>query len=104
MTLPAKIKRELKQLAHHLHPVIIIGQHGLTPAVIAETEIALKAHELIKVKINGHERDDRKQMAIELCAATQAELLQAIGGMLVLYRENPEEKAAAPVKKSSKKK
>lgn len=99
--LSAKIKRELKQQAHHLHPVIIIGQHGLTPAVIAETEHALKTHELIKVKINNHEREERAQMSAELRAATQAELVQSIGNIAILYRANPEQHPKSTTKKRS---
>jgi len=90
MPISSQKKRELKQKAHHLHPVIIIGHHGLTPAVIAETDNALKTHELIKVKIN-YERDERAEIAKELCIATEAELVQSIGSMVILYRENPEE-------------
>ncbi len=103
--LSGKAKRELKQQAHHLHPVIIMGQHGLTPAVIAETEIALNAHELIKVKINGQDRDERKEITTALCEATQSELVQSIGNMAIIYRVNPDKKAKItisnkPVKKS----
>lgn len=110
--LSGKAKRELKQQAHHLRPVIIIGQHGLTPAVSAETEIALKTHELIKVKINGHEKTERIEITKGLCEATGAELLQSIGGMAIIYRANPEKKKASvparlgkkPTKKPLKKK
>lgn len=102
--LSGKAKRELKQQAHHLHPVIIMGQHGLTPAVIAETEIALNAHELIKVKINGQDRDERKEITTALCEATHSELVQSIGNMAIIYRVNPDKKAkvVAPTQKKTR--
>lgn len=83
-------KRALKAKAHHLKPVILLGAKGLTEAVIAETNIALLAHELIKVKINGAEKEDRIEMAHELSEQLQAELVQMIGHTVILYRKNEE--------------
>ena len=77
----------LRARAHHLNPVVMVGQHGLTEAVIRETETALRAHELIKVRVLGDERDERLLIGEELCAATGAQLVQHIGKLLVLYRE-----------------
>lgn len=79
-------KRELKAKAHQLKPVVIIGQHGVTEAVINETDIALKAHELIKIKDNSGERSDRKALAAQLCQQLNAECVQIIGKTIVLYR------------------
>ncbi|MDR3502309.1 MAG: ribosome assembly RNA-binding protein YhbY [Legionella sp.] len=81
-------KRSLKAQAHHLKPVVLIGAKGLTEAVAAETEVALLAHELIKVKINGAEREDRILMANELCQQLSAELVQLIGNTAIIYRKN----------------
>lgn len=81
-------KQALKAKAHHLNPVILIGAKGITTNVIEETDIALQTHELIKVKINGFERDDRKLMINELSQATQAEIVQVIGKIAVIYRKN----------------
>jgi RNA-binding protein len=80
-------KQALKAKAHHLKPVVLLGAKGLTEAVVAETDVALQAHELIKVKINGAEKEDRIVMAEELCAELQAELVQMIGNTLVIYRK-----------------
>lgn len=82
-------KKKLKALAHPLNPVIMIGQAGLSDAVIKETNIALDVHELIKVKIRA-ERDDRREIAQQISAATGAELIQSIGQIVVLYRKNPD--------------
>ncbi|MFC3908932.1 ribosome assembly RNA-binding protein YhbY [Legionella dresdenensis] len=86
----SEFRKELKARAHHLKPVVLLGAKGLTQAVIEETDVALNAHELIKVKINGAERDDRRQMAIELCEQLAAELVQTIGNTIVVYRKKPE--------------
>ena len=81
-------KKKLKAQAHGLKPVIMVGQAGLTEAVLAETEIALNTHELIKVKIRA-ERDERKQISEKICAETGAKLVQSIGQIAVIYRLNP---------------
>lgn len=85
-------KQSLKAQAHHLKPVILLGAKGLTEAVVAETNIALLAHELIKVKINGAEREDRIIMANDLCQQLQAELVQMIGNTIIIYRKNEDKK------------
>lgn len=81
-------KKALKAKAHHLKPVVLLGNKGLTEAVIAETEIALLSHELIKVKINGAEKEDRVQITAELCEKLKAELVQMIGNTVIIYRKN----------------
>jgi RNA-binding protein len=98
-------KKRLRAEAHSHKPVIMIGQAGLTPAVLAEIEIALDCHELLKVRIRA-ERENRKTISGEIIAATGAELIQMIGQIAVLYRPNPEKriKKETPVKKSKPKK
>ncbi|MCB1747178.1 MAG: YhbY family RNA-binding protein [Gammaproteobacteria bacterium] len=83
-------KRKLKQSAHHLKPVVLVGQHGLTAAVMAEIDRALTDHELIKVHFRGMERDERGQEIARAAAALAADVVSTIGGMAVLYRENPD--------------
>jgi RNA-binding protein len=82
-------KKKLKAQAHSLKPVIMIGQSGLTAAVLAELELALNTHELIKVRIRA-EREDRKLISEKICADTGAELIQSIGQIAVIYRLNPD--------------
>lgn len=82
-------KKQLKAKAHALKPVVMIGQAGLTVAVLAEIEIALNCHELIKVKIR-QERDERKLICAQIISNTDAELIQSIGQIGVFYRLNPD--------------
>ena len=89
-------RRALCARAHHLHPVIMIGDAGLTPAVLKEIDIALKSHELIKVRVLGDDRERRKGMVGEICTALDAGPVQHIGKILVIFRPRPEEAAPAP--------
>ena len=84
------IRQALKAKAHHLKPVVLMGAKGLTPAVVAETHLALLSHELIKVQSNGAEKIERQAIAADLCQQLQADLVQMIGSTAILYRENTE--------------
>jgi RNA-binding protein len=83
-------RKALKARAHKLEPVVIIGNKGLTAEVVKEVEVALKAHELIKVRAPGIERADREEAMRALCERTQAEAVQTIGKVFVLYRKRDE--------------
>jgi RNA-binding protein len=82
-------RQALKARAHGLRPAVLVGAGGLTPPVVAEVDRALKAHELIKLRVAGEGRDARERLLGELCAATGASPVQHIGKMLVIYREEP---------------
>lgn len=84
------MKNILKAQAHNLNPVIIIGSKGLTKAVIDETNSTLDAHELIKVKINGADKELRKTIATTLCNNLQASFIQLIGNIAIIYRKKEE--------------
>jgi len=92
--LPA-FRRALRARAHHLHPVVSIGHHGLTPAVLHEADTALTAHELIKVRVFADDRDERDALLARLCNALDCAPVQQIGKLLVLWRPRPKE-AEAP--------
>ena len=81
-------RQELKAKAHHLNPVVLLGAKGLTSAVIDETNIALGAHELIKIKINGAAKAERKAIADDICLQLKADLVQLIGNIAIIYRKN----------------
>lgn len=85
---PAR-RRELKARAHALDPVVLIGSGALSTTVIAEIDRSLKAHDLIKVRVNAA-RTERDAVFQEICRQTGAQPVQHIGKILVLFRENPE--------------
>ena len=89
MLSPAE-RKALKARAHPLEPVVIVGAKGLTDEVVKEVDLALKAHELIKVRAPGIERDGREEAMRTLCERTQAEAVQTIGKVFVLYRKRDE--------------
>jgi len=87
MALSGKRKKELKARAHHLKPVVRIGQKGVTEAVVKEADLALDAHGLIKVHIQQGDRAAREADAAMLAERTGAECIHQIGKTFVLYRE-----------------
>lgn len=90
IALSTKRRSELRAEAHKLSPIVIIGDKGLTDEVIAEIDRSLKAHELIKVRAAGGERDVRGTWLDTICARLEAHPVQQIGKVFVIYRENPE--------------
>jgi RNA-binding protein len=83
-------RRRLKRIAHHLEPVVLVGDQGISDSVVAETRRALDDHELIKVRIHSGDREDRAALADRLAEACQATIVQRIGKVAVLFRSNPE--------------
>ena len=75
--------------AHHLDPVVMIGNDGLTPAVKKEVDAALKAHGLIKIRVLGDDRAQRDEMYQALADELGAAPIQHIGKLLVLWRPKP---------------
>ncbi|MGD2083719.1 MAG: ribosome assembly RNA-binding protein YhbY [Chromatiales bacterium] len=90
MPLSEKQKRHLRGLAHPLKPVVIVGQAGVTPSVLAEVASALDTHELVKVKVNAGDREARSVMVGQIVRETGADPVQRIGQVLVLFRRNTE--------------
>jgi RNA-binding protein len=86
MELSERQRKYLRGLGHVLNPVLLIGQHGVTPAVIAEASRALHDHELIKVKFRGAERAARDAGLTQLATATESILLQRIGHTALYYK------------------
>jgi len=82
MQLTSKQRRHLKGLAHHLNPVVQVGDKGITSAVIAKVDEELENHELIKIRVDS----EAKIKGPILAEGTQAGLVQVIGRVVVLYR------------------
>lgn len=83
-------RKEKRGDAHHLDPVVMIGADGLTPAVVKETDAALNAHGLIKVRVFCDDRTSREAMLTQLSDQLNAAPVQHIGKLLVLWRPKPE--------------
>ncbi len=82
-------KKSLRGRGHALKAVVIVGAAGLTPAVVAEIDLALDAHELIKVKVRVGDRGERDTAIRKICEETGAELIQRVGNTALLYRKRP---------------
>jgi RNA-binding protein len=91
MPLTEKQKKYLRGLAHPRNPIVLIGQNGLTPGVIQELDIALTAHELVKVRARVGDREARDTILTDLAAKCTAELVQRIGNVAVFYRPKKEQ-------------
>lgn len=90
MSLTQEQKKQYKSIGHHLKPVLIVAEQGLTEGVLNELERALKDHELIKVQLRIAEREDRQAIIDELCRQGRCDLVQSIGKVALLYRRNPQ--------------
>lgn len=95
LQLSSEQRRQLKALAHGLNPVVSISQHGLTEAVLKEIDTCLRAHELIKIRVYGDDREARQAYLEAICSNLEAAPVQHIGKLLVVWRPRPEADAAA---------
>ena len=91
MSLSNQQVRALRAESHRLKlkPVVMIGQHGLSENVLIELEQTLAHHELIKVRVPAQEKSDKKGFNTEICEKLNADLIQSIGHIIVLFRKNP---------------
>lgn len=90
MTPNKKQLRQLKSMCHELTPVVRIGQKGVTEALLAEFDIALSYHELIKIKVGVGDREERRAIIAKLAADHEALVIQQIGQIAVLFKRNHE--------------
>ncbi len=90
LTLTVPERLALKGRAHALKPTVMIGDAGLTEAVLKEIASTLKAHELIKIRVLSDDRAQREAMLEDICAKLDAAPVQHIGKMLVIYLPNPD--------------
>lgn len=79
-------RRNLRAQAHHLKPVVMVGQEGLMPSVMQEAEVALKAHGLIKVRVFSDDKAVRDEFLQRMAETLNAGVVQHIGKLLVLWR------------------
>ncbi|MBV0934231.1 YhbY family RNA-binding protein [Marinobacterium weihaiense] len=86
MSLTPEQKKHFRTLGHNLNPIVMVAGNGLTENIQLEVDRALEDHELIKVKFSVGDRSVKKQMIRELCAIVEAQLVQEIGNIALLYR------------------
>ena len=86
MPLSAQDRKQFRVIGHHLKPILIFGGSGLTEGFVEELNKRLEDHELIKVKVNAETREDKAAIVQALCEAGEAELVQRIGNVALLYR------------------
>ena len=93
MKLTNNQKKYLRSLAHDLKPFVMIGQNGLSESVLTEIDSTMLKHELIKIKLKVDNRKEKQQILEKILEFSHAELVQVIGGVLVIYRpfeDNPD--------------
>ena len=91
VSLTPRERAHLKGRAHALEPLVHVGHAGVTDAVVAEVDRSLTAHELIKMRIGGTDRDERTAMAEAICTRVDAALVAHVGKVFVLWRPRPDE-------------
>lgn len=100
----SKRRAELRGQANRLEPLFQVGKGGISDALIAQTEDALRAHELIKLKVLLESAPETpREIAEKLAVATGSQVVQVIGGSMIFYKENPELQAEKKAKEKSKK-
>ena len=97
MALNIRQKKYLRQQAHARKPVVSVGNKGLSAAVLTEIRVALRTHELLKIKLPAGEREARAALLDQICRATGAEPVQLIGRIAIVYRPSDKPKFQLPV-------
>ena len=88
MEMNTKQIKHLKSLGHKLNPIVTVGQHGMKESINNELEIALDYHQLVKLKVNLGDRDARDELVQQIVETHKALLVQRIGNVALLYRQN----------------
>jgi RNA-binding protein len=96
MSLTGKQKYFLRSLAHHCKVSVTVGAAGLSDNVIQEIASALQHHELLKVKLQVSDRDERWKLAMKICDQSHTDLVQLIGRICVIYRAGDEPNIELP--------
>lgn len=90
LTITIPLRNQLRAAAHALRPVVLIGDNGLTEAVLKEINLHLNVHQLIKIRVAGDDREARIAIYDQICSELNAEPIHHIGKILTVYRQNPE--------------
>jgi RNA-binding protein len=90
VALTSKQRAALRGEAHHLDPMVHVGQQGISDDLIQSLDDALRTHELVKVALTKNAALDVRDAAAQLAGSTKAEVVQTIGRTATLYRKNPD--------------
>lgn len=103
MTISNTDKKKFRTIGHHLHPIVIIAQKGLTENIKEEIERALTDHELIKIKLITSTRQAKKTLTDDICSEFNAECIQSVGHVILIYRaaKKPDPKLSNLIRKIS---
>jgi RNA-binding protein len=88
MALSERQKKHLRRLGHDLHPIVLVGQKGLTPGVAEELRLALEHHELVKLRARVGSREDRDAVLTELARLTGSEFVFRVGNVGLFYKKS----------------
>jgi len=99
MSLSNQQIRHLRGLAHSLKVIVSLGAKGLTDSVLDEIDNALSRHELLKIRVNVGDREERDAIIEQIIERTDAELIQRIGHVATLFRQNPDKPRIDPGKR-----
>jgi len=89
MPLTEQQKKSLRGLGHQLKPVVMVGAGGLSASLLEEFDRSLAHHELMKVKVSVGDRGERDRVIAALCEHSQAELVQRVGNIALLFLRRP---------------
>lgn len=85
----SKERANLRAEANGLDPIFQIGKEGVTEAVIAQIEDTFNTRELFKIKVHLETAPETpKEMAVKIAEATGCDVIQVIGGTIVVFRIN----------------
>jgi RNA-binding protein len=87
-TLSSTEKKRFRRIGHKLRPIVTIASKGLTEGVLAEVKRSLEDHELIKIKLSVADKQAKKDICVDLCGKCDAQLVQTIGHVVLLFRKN----------------
>ncbi len=90
MALTSSQRKQLRSLAHHIEPLVLVGKHGASDGLIKSAADALDAHELVKVRFNEF-KDEKKALLADITERTGAELVGLIGHVAVIYKQQEDE-------------
>jgi len=100
LKLTSSERSRLREQAHSLNPVVMVGDAGLTDGVLKEISSSLDAHGLIKIRVFGDDRATRIGIYQTICTQLNAAPIQHIGKLLVVYRPKQEKTAGLSEEKS----